>query len=799
MTATSVGRSAFMSRTRGREAVIGRGAPVDTGLALATSTLALLPWMNTFDGMRYLLIGTGGAILGIGCGLLGLPRGRMWVAPLSVAALYVLLAGMFVADSVLPTGTAVLRGIRLSVTGWKNLLTTVPPVDSTGPLVVLPLLCGLVTGSAAVLLARRSHGPWVPVVPAVLAGILTMLTGTRDGWHPMVAGTGVAVCAVSWAALRRRRRLRIVGTGAGARAQISVAAALLVLAGGIGWAVAPHLPGADRTRFVARDLVDPPFDVNQYPSPLLGFRKYGESMQPPDGQTSLHDQELLAVSGLHAGSRVRFTVLDYYTGSVWSAGSGVQGSGGVFQRVGRTIRAGDAGSGPVETATLTVRPAFAALTELNPWVPGVGPWSRISFGGPRADDLRGALRYNTETGQGLVPNRLRAGDVVTVTGAVLPDLDVTRAGFDPGSPTLTDSETTAFADATAQKWLDGQSAKPPLETLAVKLKTVVRAYTDGGLDAKHGYLPGHSAMRLTRFLNAKLASPDSYGSDEQFAAAYALLANSAGVPARVVIGAIVPDGGAIRGRDVRAWVEVRASSGQWYAVPNSAFEPGPSTHAVGDPEDATNPKDPVLVPPPAGQPAPGSSDALSDADPGAFRPTTSGTGATDGPSAVAIPAWVKTTGRYAGPPAGLLAAVALLAGGARGIRRRRRRKAGPASRRLAAGWRDLTDHARDLGIVVPAASTRREQAEVIGHTGLAAAADRAVFGAGEPDGQIIDAYWNEVRSARRMLSRGVPWYRRVVRAWRPSSFLVREPRVVTDAPTRGRRPLRTLLSRQTPA
>lgn len=793
MTATNIGRSAFMSRTRGWDAVIGRGAGVDLTLSALAGIVALLPWMSTFDGMRHLVVGGAAVVAGVAAASSGTVPGRAWRPAAIVAFLYVLIAGALVAGSVVPPWTSLGEGARLAVTGWKSLLTTVPPVDSSGPLVVLPLLLGLVAGCAGALIARRNTGPWLPVTPAVGVAILTILTGTREGWHPIVSGVGLAACATSWASLRRRRRLRVVGTGAGVWTQVAVAAALLLTSGAGSWMVAPHLPGADRPRFVARDLVEAPFDVDQYPSPLLGFRKYGESMR------LLHDASLLRVSGLPAGSRLRLSVLDFYTGSVWSAGSGVEGSGAVFQRVGRTIRAGTEAHGRDTTAVVTVQPAFASQQELSPWVPGVGPWSRITFSGPRATDLRDTLRYNTQTGQGLVTARLQGGDVVSVTGAAVPEIDITKAGFRPATTPLLDPDTTAFVDPIASAWLDADPARPPLAALAIRLRDKVRAFTDGGLDAKQGYLPGHSEWRIRRFLEAKLDQPDSYGSDEQFAAAYALLANAVGVPARVVLGAVVPSGGDVTGKDIRAWVEVEAESGQWFAVPNSAFESGPSQVAVGDPEETTSVTDPVLVPPAAGAPAPGSVAALTDGDPGANRPGGGAGGGPGGdPGSGRVPAWVATTVSYAAVPTGALAAAALTAGSARGIRRRRRRTVGSASRRIAAGWRDLTDQARDLGVTVPVGATRMEQAAIVGHHGLASLADRAVFGAHDAGDAQIEAYWAQLRTARKAVRRAVPWRRRLLAPWSARSFFVRDP-VVSEPTPRRARPLRALFTRGAPA
>ncbi|CCI52765.1 hypothetical protein BN13_2030003 [Nostocoides jenkinsii Ben 74] len=116
--------------------------------------------------------------------------------------------------------------------------------------------------------------------------------------------------------------------------------------------------------------------------------------------------------------------------------------------------------------------------------------------------------------------------------------------------------------------------------------------------------------------------------------------------------------------------------------------------------------------------------------------------------------------------------------GARGLRRWRRRSTGAPSRRLAAGWRDLTDHARDLGTSVDARLPRREQAQLVGHAPLAVWANRAVFAPGVPTSAEIERYWRELRGARRQLSRSAPWHRRLLRPLSPRSFLVREPAIV---------------------
>ena len=68
-------------------------------------------------------------------------------------------------------------------------------------------------------------------------------------------------------------------------------------------------------------------------SPLVGFRKY---------ERNLKGKTLFTVTGVPAGQRLRFGVLDDYDGSVWTATSGTVDDGpdqpqNAFQRVGGRI------------------------------------------------------------------------------------------------------------------------------------------------------------------------------------------------------------------------------------------------------------------------------------------------------------------------------------------------------------------------------------------------------------------------------------------------------------------------------
>ena len=56
------------------------------------------------------------------------------------------------------------------------------------------------------------------------------------------------------------------------------------------------------------------------------------------------------------------------------------------------------------------------------------------------------------------------------------------------------------------------------------------------------------------------------------AAAYALMIQDLGVPARVVVGVpSLPSGGEVEGSDVAAWVEVQANDRSWLTIPTNEF------------------------------------------------------------------------------------------------------------------------------------------------------------------------------------------------------------------------------------
>ena len=289
-------------------------------------------------------------------------------------------------------------------------------------------------------------------------------------------------------------------------------------------------------------------------------------------------------------------------------------------------------------------------------------------------------------------------------------------------------------------------------------------YSDGIGRTERVYVAGHSVWRLSdEFVNA----PQIVGNDEQYAATMALIANDIGVPARVVLGAEVPEGGRVTGKDVSAWVELRAADGSWRTLPTESFM---STTPPADQIPETNtPMSGTVIPPPNPIPPPSDAGEQSDADLKERKATRKKREAEDEGLIPGAPGWLGVAVTYVGGPLLLLA---LLLGAIVGLkvwRRHRRRSADSPSARFVGAWRELVDHARDLGQVVPLGPTvtRREQSVGIVSDqapSLARRADSFVFGPRAPETAAAATYWESIDAERRAMSHGVGRRQRLLAA-----------------------------------
>ncbi len=768
--------SATGTRTRVRSHALlpDRHSWIDMGFTLVLAGLVLSAFGTSFTGSDYLAVGLLGAVIAVV--VTHLTRAAGWPIISAVViclVLFFLLGGPLCLrslgnTSVLPGSSTLARVADQAIFGWKDLLTTLPPIDGDGPLLVLPWLAGMLAGLVGLGLAHLPvRRAWLAAVlpvlglTAVLSGAI--LLGVRHPQSLLLQGSVFAGLALAWLAIRARRASASVQGGSTSYVRGAGAVVMLALAAGVAFP-ASSLIGGGGERAVARNWVEPPFDIGRYPSPLAGFRTYTD-LKGRDDPSNVYDKTLLDIQGVDAGTRVRFATMDRYDGMVWGAtDNALPGpADDSFQRVSSTID--NPVRGTQVDVTITLAEGWKGV-----WLPTVGALRSMSFetGDPRAKAE--VFRYNLATSTAVVPTGLQRGDRYSFT-AVEPDDELTPETVAAAEGT-TLPPGAAFIQGPTEKWTESAGSDPMARVLAAAehLRSEGR-YSDGIGRTERIYVGGHSVWRLSdEFVNA----PQIVGNDEQYAATMALIANEIGVPARVVLGAVVPEGGSVTGKDVSAWVELRAADGSWRTLPTESFM---STTPPADQVPETNtPMSGTVIPPPNPIPPPSDAGEQSDADLKERKATRKKSDTDEDGLIAGLPSWVGVVLTYVATPLLLVALLLAAVVGLKALRRHRRRSADSASARFVGAWRELVDHARDLGQVVPLGPTvtRREQSLgiVSGEAGaLARRADSFVFGPSAPESAAATTYWESIDAERRTMSQQVRRRERLRAAISLRSFL----------------------------
>jgi len=717
----------------------GRDELIDALALLLLTMIGIVGFRLAYGGHGYLTAGAEGTLLGLLLSYFG-QRARL---PLIFVVAASILAFLLFGGVISQTGTVSLATLQsitgAAVSGWQQLLTTARPVGAAAGLLVLPYLLGLFSGVAGHALARRTSAALLPVAAPAVVVALSILFGGAQPTAAALQGAGFTAVALGWAAVRQQR-----GTGQRTTIgrqrpwqRIGIAACVLAVAGAGATFVGPRLPGVDAHQRVVLSVM-PPFDAAAYPSPLAGFRDYTQDVSP---LVSVYGKELFATTGLPAGSVVRIAAMDAYDGLAWGVANvsapGVASSFSGFQRVGALLPG--AAAGIALAATITIEPAYG-----QPWLPDLAGTTGFDFLGPAGTGAaaQDALRFNVATATGIVPGGVPAGLQYRVS--YVPEPVLTEAQLANSSPAATPDYSALYIPPAVQAFAQehADSAPTPMGKV-VMLAAYLRV---NGNYSNTSVLAGHSAGALTTFLDSKQITGDG----EQYAAAMALLANAAGVPARVSLDATVESKGTVYGRDVRADIELDLAQYGWVTVPAIQFT-GTKNLAVPRQEVAPPPQSVKVVPPgqSAAAPVPGgnASDAVSRTK---TKPLPKP------PARFAIPAIVLTLLTYVGIPLLVVSVVVTVPMAAKALRRRRRRTRGRPSARAAGAWRELLDLGRDLGIARAApAATRREQAALAEAHGLpaagsvAAAVDAAVFGPADPDAAAAARVWALADGARR--------------------------------------------------
>ena len=625
---------------------------------------------------------------------------------------------------VVPTGRTVQLLVVQTVQSWKDLLTLTPPASAyLGP-AVMPWVSALLCSLAAGLVTVRLRRPVLGTVPVMVLGALGIAFGpsgrTPAPWPVALWYTGV-LGWWAWAAQQRRfasgvdvrvgrtqlgttttRATTTRGSLAAVHAGRRTFAALVVLAlAGAVCLPATTLLWSTGPRVVGRDVMAPPLDTRQYPSPLAAYRHY---------ETDLKEDVLVRVTGLPDDARLRLGAMDVYDGTTFAMSSAGTHRDDGYVPVGDQMPATRAPQGST-AARLTV--STSGL--VGPWLPSLGAPTALAFTGDGAVGQQDGLHLD-RWAQALLttaPAGRRAYELSAQVGPTWSDGQLRDVGAPP--PAQRDTHVPAGVALLASK-VTGTEQTPLGRARAIERYLSQNGfYSDQDTAASR---PGHRADRLQRMIEADRL----IGDDEQYAALMALMLHSLGVNARVVMG-LYPQGRGgdvdLRGHDVHVWVEVEFDGVGWQVFdPTPPRDQTPQTE-VTRPRSVPRPQ--VLQPPePPDEPVelpPASSerDVAPEEEGGDTLPW--GLVAAVGGGLLLL----------VGPTGGIVLLKAL---------RRRRRRQGPPAAALAGSWDEVVDLATDAGLRVPAHQTRQEAAwalaDALGAPSGASTGERA-SGSGHSD------------------------------------------------------------------
>ncbi|MEI2714940.1 MAG: transglutaminaseTgpA domain-containing protein [Nocardioides sp.] len=709
---------------------------VDALVLLTLSAVAVSPLLEAYGGWRWLLAAVVGTALGLG--LAALSRWLRWgpiVTALALFVIYLIFGPALAAPSeaafgVLP-GPQGLRSVLTGlVTAWRDSLTMVTPLGSLGNVLVVPWVLGLVSGLLGGVFLWRSRFPGVAAV--VLAGTFMVAAafGDRVTGLTLSRGLVLAICLLVWTRWRAMRDVRV----AWAR-RLALTAAVLLTAGlassGLALATMPH------SRDVLRDHVEPPFDPQDYPSPLSRYRAFSE-------ERLLGDKVLFRTAGLAKGDRIRLATMDTFDGVVWNVAGGPQAP----------TESGSFGRLAPQSAAKGERDVEITVVDYSgPWVPtfGMAREADVRTDGRLDTDATRRLLFNKATGTMAQLGGVRSG--ATYRFRTLPPAEIDDPETYDAAPSVRPAAPPDIPALTkrVQRWMGEAGSPAGGAAAAVLADEFQKGYYSDGLPGQAGSPAGHGIKRLT-----DLVAPEALmiGNDEQYASAMGVASQQQGLPARVVLGFVVPDAtGEIKGADVQAWVEVDLTGVGWVAFAPTPDENRKPKQLQEDPQPQPQPN---VLQPPVVPTEPDDTDKR--APQGAGKKIRN----QRDPILQEVVAWAKY-------PVGALAVTSPIWGVLllKRVRRSRRRRRGSPSDRVAAGWREVTDRACDLGVKLPASHTRVESVQsLIGRYpsadlgALAARADEHAFGPDDATDAEAKEYWSQVGPALSRLRKSAPRWRR---------------------------------------
>ncbi len=708
-------------------------------LLTLTVILAVVPFGRLYGDHHYLVLAGGAAVVAALVSLLLSPR-LPWPAATGGAFLA---AYLYMAISVFHSlrPAAVWDGVTQS---WSTLLTASLPTLSTSTYVALPVALAAAASAVAAELALRSRWKVGPVLaPIGLLVVALLFTGKRPLPSPVLT-TAIIFLILLTVLIRVHRRsgsgansIQVSGSpGLGAAVGLPALVVTAVIATGLG----AVLPITSTTRRVdLRDRYHPPVQIAQGITPLALLQSQLNSQS---------NSPLFTVRfrGVPAGTKidqVPVAVLDTYDGAVW-------GTNASFAVAGNDLPTDSSSVQPGVVVQQDYRIGAYGLS----FLPALGRPIRTTGNHLAFDRVSGMLATATPAPPGFTYSvESEIPDESQVASAPV------RAGTDPRFATLALPPPQGWPKAIVD-FANKFSARTPFATLQL-IANELRS-NDFGYNKRAR--PGHSLGLLDSFLTAPTGSSQvttaRVGFDEQFAAAFAVLARAKGFPSEVVVGYRVNPVAAARGvpiavlpREIHAWVEVNLNGVGWVT-----FDPTNTR-----PRNSTVPSAPLPPPPPPPVPL-----VTPSHGQGNQQAILQGTHHSDSHW------WVFLL-------LGLVLTSPAAVAGIKVLRRRRRARRGPTTARVLGAWREGREALRSHGAKVSFAMTvddaAREAREALDDdTGARVkafepAVNAALYAPLEPDEDVAANAWEAEASLRAFLWANSTTRQRVLAAVDPRPLI----------------------------
>jgi transglutaminase-like putative cysteine protease len=672
-----------------------------------------------------------------------------WLVLLLSAALLVVF--LFVRVATTPHAVSVVQALGNQLdAGWHLLRTAPAPAPATNGAILLACIAVWITATLADWLAFARRATLGAVAPALVFFVWTSALGTADdrvlGTAAFCLAAGLFLVVQNIAVLDTRRSW-LVSDGSAPAHWLLPATALGSVAIVAALILAPALPGAGGEPVV--DFANPARSGSggrSYRPSLAPFVDIGDKLSQPD------NAELFTVKS-RLPDYWRIAALDTYSnsdGGQWTLSA--SGEGGVSVGL-----PSDAPPG-----TLVQDFSIGALTER--WLPAAYRPVAINLDGTLVVTSSSTLVTDHDSVSGLdytvassVPLLRASAEQQAATAAPVP------ASLKPYTALPADVPST-IGDQARQVVKAADATTPYAQAAALRdwFRNPANGFVyDTSVSATD------SGNAIVQFLQ------DKHGFCVQFASAYAVMARSLGIPARVAVGFTPGELGSdgryhVTTHDAHAWPEVWLAGIGWTHM----FEPTPAAGGGAVAGGSNLPGDNAV----GGTTTPATTTTVPQTTrPGQTAPTSPATGGTGGTSSggggSARPTLSADSGGGSSPWLAIIAVVLVLlalvgayAGGvlfAKSRRRARRRHRDDPTAAIAGAWEEALDRLREARVEPDPALTPLELAhEVPSHThdaveapmhDLAAAYTTTRYGSDAPAADTVERAWANVALLERAL------------------------------------------------